>query len=375
MLSLIITNDYEVLGDGRGDVEDILLHPTREILAVSDRFHAPHTLFVDVLEYLKFRDAEAEGVFSSRYRAATAIEKQLRDAVRRGHDVQLHLHPQWIDATPLREDSWRVNVDYWRLSDVPGGLGSVEDLRSLRGLFYLGKRTLEDLLRPVDPEYRCVAFRAGGYCIQPEPEILQAMREQGFSIDSSVAPGLWQDRTYSSFDFRSAPDDRPFWYITDRVSRPESTGDLLELPVFTGSFVPGLRSNPLARDYPAARAASIPRGTKRPPSSRPPLLKRILGRFVPRRFPLDFCKLNSDEMIRMVEEARSRYDAFSEEEGPMPLIMSGHSKEWPGERNFREFLEWATGRDWLKFSTFPEWLKTRRSGCQEGRTDRQSGPG
>ena len=59
-----------------------------------------------------------------------------------------------------------LNLSEWRL----GGY-SREGEYSLVNLLQKGKQTLEDLITPIDPEYRCIAIRAGGYNIQPSEEI------------------------------------------------------------------------------------------------------------------------------------------------------------------------------------------------------------
>ena len=108
-IALIITNDYDVQGDGRGDVKETVIRPTAEILTVCGEFCVPHTLFVEVLEFLKFREAEDKRLLSPTYCGGSLLAEQLREAISAGHDVQLHLHPQWLDAMPLRDDCWEVN--------------------------------------------------------------------------------------------------------------------------------------------------------------------------------------------------------------------------------------------------------------------------
>src|SRR3712207_7931890 len=39
--------------------------------------------------------------YTTLFRSPDAVEEQLRDALRRGHDVQMHLHPHWLGDLPV----------------------------------------------------------------------------------------------------------------------------------------------------------------------------------------------------------------------------------------------------------------------------------
>ena len=233
-ISLIITNDYEVYGNGKGDVDDLVIKPTYDISAVLKRWGASQTIFFDVVEYWRFKEAEEACLFGLDYRFASLMEDQLRAQILAGDDVQLHVHPQWLLAEPVERTKWNINPSHWRTSKLPDGIGDINNKLSLRGLFYHGKKTLESIIRPVKPNYVCNVFRAGGYCIQPEMDVLQALRENGFRVDSNVCPGRSLDRDPAYFDFRSAPRNLAFWRISEKVDTPNNDGDLVELPVGTG---------------------------------------------------------------------------------------------------------------------------------------------
>jgi hypothetical protein len=365
-LSIIITNDYEILGNGRGDVDKILIQPTEDILKLCNEYRVPHTLFVDVMEYIKFAEAEENGWLSPKYRAGSKIRKQLRRAVALGHDVQLHIHPQWIGARPVEDDHWKVNFGYWRLPNVPGGLGAIDDPGSLRGIIALGKKTLEKLIQPEKPEYSCIAFRAGAYCIQPEKDVLAALREQGFLIESSVSTGRVANQEYTQYDFRAAPKNWPFWSIDRSVTEIANNSGLIEIPIFTHTVAPQfIRSGPKRSEMALNNVKGLPR-------RRASLYQRILSYVAPKRLNLDFCKLTSEELIRFTNHARKRFGRLPTVLGSskcprkIPVVMTGHSKEWSGPDEFERYLEWASDIDWVEFSTFPEWLA---SGNMDSRVD------
>lgn len=355
MLHVLITNDYEVSGDGRGDPRRMLVPPTAEALAVCAAHGVPQTLFVDVLEVQAFERAEAEGLLGPAYDAASAIKAQLRDAVRDGHDCQLHLHPQWLGAAPVAEDRWTVDERWWRTARVPGGLGDAAAPAgdSLHGLLRGGRRWLEDLLTPIDAAYRCLAFRAGGYCIQPEAEVLEALREAGFRVDSSVTLGRHLDDGRTYFDYRAAPADRPWWPIGDSVTRPDPAGRLVEAPLFTGRLRPLLRRRRPARGTLPMPPAE-PGGRAAPPS----FMRRLRCALAAQPANIDFCKLTTDEMIAFTTAALRRHRRALAEGAAVPLVVIGHSKEWGGGRELDGYLAWLGRRPEVVFDTFAGWLST-----------------
>ena len=96
-LIILLTADYEIFGNGTGSVQHCLMNPAEEIMKTCEENNARVTFFVDVCEYWAFEEEEKRGSFSEGYLPATLIKNQLQDAVKRGHDVQLHFHPQWLD--------------------------------------------------------------------------------------------------------------------------------------------------------------------------------------------------------------------------------------------------------------------------------------
>src|SRR5262249_59510414 len=96
MLQVLFTLDYEIHGNGEGCPHELMVEPTVRLLNLFDDFGAKLTIMADVGEILKFKEyAEQHGKDAFHY---SAIVAQLQDAVRRGHDVQLHLHPSYFNA-------------------------------------------------------------------------------------------------------------------------------------------------------------------------------------------------------------------------------------------------------------------------------------
>ena len=164
---------------------------------------------------------------------ALALEEQWREAVRRGHDVQLHLHPNWLPAlgASLKDGTWSWDWSKSKADDYPG---------DLQELVTRCRDRLQAVLKPEKADYAVTCFRAGAYQAQPFRRLSAALVANGISCDSSVyAAGQSVERGY---DYRYAHSDHnPYFanvYDPQLKALPSETA-LVELPIFTHS--PGER--------------------------------------------------------------------------------------------------------------------------------------
>lgn len=226
MKKLLLTLDYELFGDGSGDVFKHIVEPTNSILAVAERYGAKVTAFFEVVEYWRLKQEWESGNHMGYDRSPVeAMEEQVVDMIRRGHDVQLHLHPQWVDAK-WEDGRWIVDLGNWRLSDFNS------PSMTLKQLVSRGKQTLEGIIQPYCPNYECYAIRAGGYNAQPSDTIVEVMRECGLKIDSSVVPGAKEQGVLSIYDYSRVPHNLGKWYVTDKLEEvSKKTTGIIELPI------------------------------------------------------------------------------------------------------------------------------------------------
>ena len=99
MFVLIITIDYELPYDKRPDVRSHMIRPTNSLLNIVQKYGAKLTIMAEMAEIWAFEREENFGFNEYLgYDPSTEIRNQLEQAIRLGHDVQLHLHPQWLDA-------------------------------------------------------------------------------------------------------------------------------------------------------------------------------------------------------------------------------------------------------------------------------------
>jgi SAM-dependent methyltransferase len=225
-----VTIDYETwqpipLGkriDWRRDV----LEPADRLVEMADRAGARLTFMAELGEYFWLREHDPQ--------VARKMEAQWKEFVRRGHDVQLHLHPSWLPELGARCEKggeWHWDFSKAKVDDYPG------DLAVLIGRC---KAALGDLLKGVESGYEVVAFRAGAYQAQPFKRLFEALTANGILADSSVYAG--GHSTERGYDYRSAYSDHQPYFANPydpQLKAPPSDWQLIELPIFT--FAPGRR--------------------------------------------------------------------------------------------------------------------------------------
>lgn len=354
MLDVVFTSDYEIHGNGEGSPRELMLEPTDRMLALFERYGAKLTVLADVCEILRFRRHLAEtGVDDFDYEEIAA---QLRDAVARGHDVQLHLHPAYLNAR-LTDDGWELDYSEYDLARLSAA--------RINEIIAEGKAYLEELLRDIDGSYRCVASRSANWSMQPTGRLARALVANGFAADTSVFKFGRRDAAVR-FDYGDAPSALVPWRIDhDEVCRVDPRGQLLELPIYCERVpLPGfvsltrvvnavqVRRHPVRR--PPGRDSGC--GRRRAPGA------RALGALV-RRHPrkLDFNQCTGRQLIGSAERASRRYDDPDRE---LPLILIGHSKLF-GRRNERQLERFlrhvAAHPDRYRFATLCEALTNLRA--------------
>ena len=221
MKHLLLTLDYELYGDGSGNVFEHIIKPTDTILAIAEAHNAHLTIFFEVMEYWRLKEQwELGNRMGYTDNPIEAMETQLQKAYSRGHDVQLHLHPQWANAQ-WKGDHWVVDNAYWRLS--------VLSQEEIEDLLRRGRQTLEDIIGC--SQYKCDTLRAGGYNVQPSEGIVRAMHNCGFRADSSIYPGGCEQGALSLYDYRSVAADKGMWHCGDSLETEVAESDITELPI------------------------------------------------------------------------------------------------------------------------------------------------
>jgi hypothetical protein len=215
-------DDWEIFGNGTGDPESLMFEPARRILDICDKYGAKYTFFAELGQ----QQAMLNSSLTKWRKIAAKWEEVLVETIKRGHDVQLHFHPQWIGAKEY-SNHWDINKEYWHSANV--------DTAILEEWIKRSKEYLEGLLRKVNPTYETVAYRAGGWLCQPSTNLYYALKKNGLICDSSVVQGRYYDYgKMGSIDFRKTVSNTETWEVNpDNFALEEKGSGLWELPVYT----------------------------------------------------------------------------------------------------------------------------------------------
>jgi hypothetical protein len=228
-INLLYSIDYEVYWTENHDESAVLVLPTKALLDLAEDLGIRFTFFADVLCLFRYREEGLDNFVAE-------AEEQLRAAVRRGHDVQTHLHPHWLRAR--REDGrWAFEAGDFLLGRL--GADEREVYAFTKNLLIQARGYLEGLLKPVSPAYRTIAFRAGGYGIQPHDRaILRALEDSGYLIDSSIVPGMRRATGRNAIDFTRIPDRGNYYLGAEHgIARAVERG-VFEIPIAAGTVAP-----------------------------------------------------------------------------------------------------------------------------------------
>jgi hypothetical protein len=214
----VLTLDYELFFGKSGTPQNSLLKPTKFILDTLSKINGKATFFVDTM-YLNILKTSNRIQDRKLY---ITIEEQLKEIVYRGHRIELHLHPHWLDAYAGGETWIFPTYEHYRLNSL-----SPEKIKKL---FRQGTELLNNIAYAVDPYYSVVAFRAGGYCIEPFKILKDAFIENNIKIDSSVVPLMKTDNNIHRFDY-SEITPTSYYFFSDDIHQIVTNGNFLEIPI------------------------------------------------------------------------------------------------------------------------------------------------
>jgi hypothetical protein len=331
MLNLLFTLDYEIHGNGQGNPYALMVEPTSRLLDLLDKYGAKLTIMADVAEILKFKEYKSQRGQDDYHHEA--IAGQLREAIRRGHDVQLHLHASYFNAR-VERGAWTQDWSEYDFANLP--------YDRMRQLVSTGKTYLEELLQPVDPGYACRVFRAANWSVSPSTNVVRALVANGIQIDTSVFK-YGRREGLVNFDYRHAWSALTPWRASESdICRPDPRGELIEFPIYSenrllGAFVTPQRvyravisrihkhANANGRRGAAPAAGEMQQNGRRKSLS---LLRR-------HAWKADFNQCGGRQLICALQRAERDHARVSR---PLPFTLIGHSKL------FTRFNEWELKR-------------------------------
>lgn len=227
--TFILTIDYEVfLGTLSGDLRTTLIDPTYRLMKILGQNNSKMTVFWDIMHY--YRISELSDKYPELINEKIMIENQIRDLVLAGHDIQLHLHPHWLD-TVYQDGKWLPNYKRFSLHKLSQEKKN-DDINTIYGCVSMMKKLMEDFIRRFDNDYCVNTFRAGGYLIEPFTVLKEVFLELGIFFDSSTCPGAYSYKKEYGYDFRNYP--KLLTYSFDETPKHiNNMGLFTEFPIYT----------------------------------------------------------------------------------------------------------------------------------------------
>jgi hypothetical protein len=355
----VVSVDYEIFGNGEGDVRQHIVQPTDRMARLCEKYGAPLTVFFEVEEYLafeKFRDALVKQLG---YDPAALIRQQIISLARAGHDIQLHLHPQWHGAD-FKNGKWILHTEK-RTVD------SLFDTQEETTQFIADRKAvIEKMLAEAGRPEKVTVYRAGAFSAQPGTKLLPALAKNGFVIDSSVVKGLVQDKGYGSgLDYRNAPSAKEPWRVSRDVIEVDPAGPIWEVPIYSR---PGRRFQQFTvRRLRAKFSKNIPKAQKQDMVQKlgigknPVKILKFLAQPIP--IKLDFHNQPPHTLVSWIKSAPRAAKG-----GLDVVVLIGHTKEHTDDVAFEKFLALAKAAGGLKMSGFGEIAQALRPQLDTGET-------
>lgn len=312
MIECIVSVDYEIFGDGNGALRDLVVEPTERLKTIFDAHNAKLVIFFEALEFQQIE----------RHASDPDIGR-MRDQIRRlyedGHEIGLHLHPQWANAR-RSGDKWELDYAEYNLCTLGAPRiaiivdQAIEYMRGVTG----------------DPNYTPCSFRAGNWLFQPTADIAKVLASRGVKIDSSVFKG--GRYTQLGLDYRPSLKNPPCWPFSTEVNSPDPSGQLLEVPIHTELVWPWR--------FIAAKRMELKRGARGRAGRHARRWRDFLRLRYPLKFDLNRMRLN--EMCQTVGNAISQPSAMPA--GLKPVVAIVHTKGRFDYNAIGDFLKWLQAR-------------------------------
>lgn len=237
MLYICLTFDYELfLGKNNFTEKEILFAPTARLAQMLSEENVSATFFADICSAIQYQKMGLKEYTED-------FQRQLQELYAEGHDVQLHIHPHWLKSSYV-DGEWRFDYKNYRIHSFGFENGEKD---SAYEIIQMGTERLINMLNQVDNQYQCIAYRAGGFALQPHEKLIHALFDAGIRVDSSVAPHLSSDSSTNYYNYERKHIQGNWWVSAAHEwweDVPQDHKALYEIPIATENknpFAFGLR--------------------------------------------------------------------------------------------------------------------------------------
>ena len=366
---ILLEDDWELGGNGAGNVADLQYLPSLFLMNLADEVGMKITFMAEVMQQIAMLE-NAPRDRNIRMQADLWRENVLL-MIERGHDVQLHIHPQWYRAV-LRDGHFRVGNN-WNIATY--------DRDERRDMINSGAALLTELIAPARPAYGIVAFKAGSWALQPSRGILEDLSDAGIRAVIGIGRGIAFRSDGFVADYRGIEEDTlpyaPDFDDIRRVSHDQASLTVLPLPYYRSRWRDMLRNRWLLvtnaltdrltrgqtgpRNLAALFHANPSRVSGYPPSPMQPVrdsgFRRLLSGGAARC--LDISDGTFGSLKPALDQVMRRYLDVDGDE--VPLVLQSHTKGYRNNlhsiRRFFTYLVDAYGSR-IAFRTLSEYVRT-----------------
>ena len=359
-IHLALVDDWELSGNGSGDIRRLQFEPMRRLVGIYNRLGIRGSFNAEVMQQITFRQ------YQDQHKHLKVLADEWDDIVketfRQGHDIQLHVHPQWQNAE-YKDGRWQLTSD-WSILNYSREAA----LQMLRH----GKEYLENLLKDVDRDYRCVSFRSGAWCIAPSPHMLDLLVELGIAFDMSIVAGVKYDTRNIKLDYTQCEEDFLPYYpvMTDARRVSDKVEPIVCVPTncFYASrrqvlqhhlqkVVSKIKSKIAGPTAVSNNGRSVETYGEQWAQIDGSLTKRIYRKgIVPylrgKHTISDLAQLDYPLMMEMLDSIRKRSRASGLTD--VPIVLENHTKDLHNFSDLERFLEKAVESSEIRFVTLTE---------------------
>jgi hypothetical protein len=364
-----LVDDWEVRGNGTGHPSVLQFEPMRRITAIFDRHGVKGSFNVELMQQLTYRKHQDRD--PQLREIADEWDDCVREAFRKGHDIQPHIHPQWTGANYLGNLRWNLSGE-WSMLNYPAA--------EMRSMISAAVYYLENLLRPIDPSYKCLSYRAGSWCAAPSDHLFPILAEHGFVLDQSIVAGIRFDTSKIKLDYTVCEEDLlPYYPVMTDARRISSKREpIVCIPTHTFR---GARRVLLMRDARKARLQLQQRFVQRSSAlangnrgvthdewsnkEHTGLMGRI--RKMASRYTIDslhisdLSRLNYSMMKVMLADIRAR--ALETGMNTVPVILENHTKDVVDFSDIERFIELISKASDIRVVTLAEIARGVKAGA------------
>ncbi len=339
--NLIWTLDYEIHGNGDGNPMELMVEPTYRLMNLLEKYHQRLTIMADVAEILCFKRYLTE-TGRDDYHVAE-IEEQLREAIRRGHEVQLHIHSSYFKAVH-NGHSFDQCIEEYNMAALP--IERIDEMVTECVAY------LENLLRPERKDYKVWLFRAANWSMMPTENIYRVLVKHGITHDTSVFKGGVQGGNVC-YDYREAYDNLFAYPASAKdINERDEKGELMEMPIYTEmrpiwDFISPIRIFRMVRaKFHKHKQKGLGdeqiRGLEAKANKDDNRKLTIKSFFRLSPMKMDFNQVNARGLKRMMRNVMRRVESGERRVESVNVVLIGHSKTYVpyNERTLELFLRW-----------------------------------